>query len=329
MRHNTSILLTILATLAALASGPSALAQSEAYPSRRIQLVVPFAVGNGIDQLAREYAEVLRTQMNTNIVVENREGAGGLIGGAMVARAPADGYTVMIAAHPPFAIAPQVQKEPPYDPVAGFMPVARLGSVPLILVTASASPFKTWQEMSTYFRANPDKANYAASGVGSPGQLFTVLIKLATNLPLQEISYKSTAQAMTDVLAGQVQVSLVSVPAAAQHIKAGTLRPLAIGSKERLKLYPELPTLAELIGQPGFEASVWYGILAPVGTPADRVERLYAEFAKASAAPRIADFMNRVSITPQLQGPAAFAASIRNDAAVARRMIEVARIKPE
>ena len=222
-----------------------------------------------------------------------------------------------------------MQKDPAYDPVSSFMPVARLGSVPLVLVTAGASPFRNWQEMAAYFKANPDKANYAASGVGSPGQLFTVLIKLATGLPLQEISYKSTAQAMTDVLAGQVQVSLVSVPAAAQHIKAGTLRPLAMGSKERLNQYPELPTLAELIGQPGFEASVWYGILAPVGTPADRINKLYAEFAKASAAPRIVEFMNRVSITPQLQAPAAFAASIRNDAAVARKMIEVTKIKPE
>ncbi|MBP8298579.1 MAG: tripartite tricarboxylate transporter substrate binding protein [Burkholderiales bacterium] len=316
----------LLALAAAGAASPAA-AQGEAYPSRPIALVVPFAAGNGIDQLARELAEVLRVQMNTTIVVENREGAGGLIGGTMVSNAAPNGYTVMIAAHPPFAIAPQVQQVAAYDPVASFTPVIRLGSVPLVAVTASASPFKTWQEMAAYFKANPDKANYAASGVGSPGQLFTQMIKQATGLPMTEISYKSTAQAMTDVIAGVVQVSLVSVPAAAQHIKAGTLRPLAIGSTERLKAYPDLPTLAELIGQPDFEASVWYGILVPAGTPADRVNKLHAEIAKASTSQRVVDFMARSSITPQLQSPAAFAASIKNDTAIARKMIAAANIK--
>jgi tripartite-type tricarboxylate transporter receptor subunit TctC len=314
--------------LAAAALSMRGFAQ-EIFPSKRLQLVVPFATGNGVDQLGREYAEVLRTQINQPIVVENREGAGGIIGGSFAARAAPDGYTVMIAAHPPFAIATLLQKEPLFHPVNSFAPVAKVGSVPLVAVSASSMPFKTWQEMVAYVKANPDKANYAASGVGSPGQLFTQLIKLNTGLPLQEVSYKSTAQAMTDTLSGQVQFSLVSVPAAAQHLKAGTLRALAVGSPKRLPDMPDVPTLAEAIGQPKFEASVWYGFLVPVGTPQDRVDKLYAEIAQASSSKRITDLMARASITPDLQNPQQFAASIKSDVAIARKMIEVAKLAPQ
>jgi tripartite-type tricarboxylate transporter receptor subunit TctC len=322
-------LASMLLALGAMAASLPAAAEGEAYPAKRIQLVVPFGVGSGIDQLAREYAEVLRVQMNTPVVVDTREGAGGLIGGALVAHAAPDGYTLMITANPPFAIAPQVQKTASYDPVASFAPVARLGAVPMVLVTSSASAFKTWKEMAEYFKANPDKANYAASGVGSPGQLFMQQVRSATGLPMREVSYKSTAQATIDTTGGHVQVNLESVAAVAQHIRSGTLRPLAVGSTQRLKEYPDVPTFAELIGQPGFDASVWYGIVAPAGTPANRVEKLYAEFAKASSSKRVVDFMARVGITPQLQSPAVFAAAIRKDTEIARKLVEAAHLKQE
>lgn len=301
-------------------------AQQEAFPSRRIVLAVPFGAGSGIDQLGRGYAEVLRGQLNQPVVIENREGAAGVIGSTAVARAPADGYTILLAAHPPFAIAPLLQKEPGYDPIAGFAPVAGVGSVPLIAVTASSTGLKSWQEMTASFRANPEKANYAVSGTGSPGQLFTQLIRLQTGLPMQEISYKSTAQAMTDTLSGQVQLSLVSIAAAVPHIKAGTLRALAVGSEARQPSLADVPTIAESIGRPGFEASVWYGFLVPAGTPADRVSRLHAEIAKASADPRIVEIMNRGTFTQKLESPQQFAASIREAVGQARKMIEAARI---
>ena len=318
----------IACAVAALATTLAASAQ-DAYPAKPIKLVVPFATGSGIDQLARHYAEVLRTQMNQSVVVENREGAAGIIGSASVASGVPDGYTVLVAAHPPFAIATQLQKEPGYDPVTSFAPIARVGAVPLIAISAASMPFKTWQEMSVYFRANPDKANYAVSGTGSPGQLFTQLIKLQTSLPMQEISYKSTGQALNDAIAGQVQMSLVSMPAAAGHIKAGTLRLLGVGSRERLPAFPDAPTLAELIGQPGFEASVWYGFLAPPSTPADRLARLFSEIERASANPRISEFMAKSSITPALQNAQSFGQSLREDVATARKMITAAKLQQQ
>ena len=314
---------------AALLAAPAMAQQADAYPSKRLALVVPFATGNGIDQLSREFAEVLRTQVNQPVVVENREGAGGIIGASYAARAEPDGYTVLVESHPPFGTAPMLQKTPAFDPVTSFLPVAKVGSVPLVAVASGTMPFKTWQEMAAYFKAHPDKANYAASGVGSPGQLFTQLIKSVSGLPLQEISYKSTAQAMTDTIGGQVQLSLVSMPAAASHIKAGTLRALAIGSPKRLPGYPDVPTLAEVLGQPGFEASVWYGFLVPAGTPQARVDKLYTEIARASKDPRIIELFARANIAPDLQDPQQFAATIKRDMALARKMIETARLTPQ
>lgn len=324
MRIRSALLLA-----AALLAAPAMAQQADAYPSKRLALVVPFATGNGIDQLSREFAEVLRTQVNQPVVVENREGAGGIIGASYAARAEPDGYTILVESHPPFGTAPMLQKQPAFDPVTSFVPVAKVGSVPLVAVASSSMPFKTWQEMAAYFRANPDKANYAASGVGSPGQLFTQLIKSVSGLPLQEISYKSTAQAMTDTIGGQVQLSLVSMPAAAAHIKAGTLRALAIGSPKRLPGLPDVPTLAEVLGQPGFEASVWYGFLVPAGTPQARVDKLYAEIAKASQDPRIIELFGRANIAPDLQNPQQFSASLKRDMVLARKMIDTAKLAPQ
>lgn len=316
------------AAAAAAASFPITGFTQDAFPSKRLQLVIPFATGNGVDQLGRAFSEVLRTQLNQAVVVENREGAGGIIGGSYAARATPDGYTVLMGAHPPFGIATLLQNDPSYDPLSSFVPVAKVGAVPLVAVTSTSMPFKTWDEFTAYAKANPDKTNYAASGVGSPGQLFTQLIKLHTGLPLQEVSYKSTAQAMTDTIAGHVQVSLVSVPAAAGHLKGGTLRALAVGSQKRLADMPDVPTLAEAIGQPNFEASVWYGFLVPAGTPANLVEKLYSEIAKASKDKSITDLMARAHIAPDLQDPAQFSASLKTDVATARKMIEVAKLKP-
>lgn len=300
----------------------------EDFPSKQVQLVIPFGTGNGVDQLGRAFAEVLHNQMGQPVVVVNREGAGGIIGGSSVARSAPDGYTVMLTAHPPFAIATSLQKEPSYDPVSSFTPVAKVGAVPLVAVAASSMPFKTWEEFAAYAKANPEKTNYAASGVGSPGQLFTRLIRLQTGLPIQEVSYKSTAQAMTDTLGGHVQMSLVSMPAAAAHLKAGTLHALAVGSPERLPAMPEVPTLAELIGQPGFEASVWYGFLVPADTPQELVDTLYQEIAKASQNESIAAFLERAHIAPDLQDSQHFSASIEADVATARKMIELTNMKP-
>ena len=261
------------------------------------------------------------------MVVENREGAGGVVGSAHVARAVPDGQTLLFTAHPPFVSAPLLNRPPAYDPLTSFIPVARLGSVPMVLITSSRSPFTTFQQMREFVLANPDKATYAHSGVGSPGQLFTELIKQAARLPLlRDIPYKSPGQAMIDAIAGTVLVSMASYPAAQPHLKAGSIRMLATGGLQRLKEHGDVPTLAEALGRADFEAGVWYGVLAPAATPPERVARLVEAFGKAHGSASVAAFMARSSIAPQLMTPAEFAAALKRDNEVARALIDAARL---
>jgi tripartite-type tricarboxylate transporter receptor subunit TctC len=310
---------------AALACAFAAPVAAQAQP--KLQLVVPYGPGNGLDLLAREFAEALRVNgAGSTVVVENREGARGVVGTSHVSRAAPDGQTILFTANPPFASAPLTQKQPAYDPLTSFIPVVRVGSVPLVLITANNSPLTSFAQMKDWVKANPAKANYAHSGIGSPGQLFTELIKASAGLPmLKEIPYKGTGQAMTDLIAGNVQVSMVSYPAAQPHLKAGTVRMLAVGAGKRMKDHPQVPTLAEALGQPDLEAGVWYGAFVPAGTPPATVARLHEDFAKANGAASVAAFMERSSIEPKLLNQAEFSAALRRDLEVARRMVDLAK----
>ncbi len=310
------------ASLAAIAlcatQGP---ARADDYPSKKIQLVVPYSAGSGVDLLARSFGEALQAQLNVTIVVENREGATGTIGSLSVARAPADGYTFMVNANPPFAVAPLSIQPPPYDILTAFTPIARVGSVPLVLITGADSPVKTFAQLKEHANANPGKANYASTGNGSPGQLNMESIKLITGMKIEEVPYKSSTQALTDVIGGHILASIVALPAADQLIQTGRVRVIAVGSKERLKKFPDVPTLAETVGQPDFEASVWYGFLAPPGVARERIDTLFAAISKAFGAKEVKDKMNTLSIIPDLLPPAEFAAALRKDAESARKSL--------
>ncbi|HEX2889631.1 tripartite tricarboxylate transporter substrate binding protein [Vineibacter terrae] len=302
-------------------------ARAQTSPSKPITIIVPYSPGNGLDLLAREFAAVLQEQIGAVFIVENRAGAAGVIGTTSAARAPADGHTLLFTAHPPFAIAPLALAKPPYDPLSSFLPIARVGSVPLVLITAAGSPFKTLDEMKAYVRAHPERATYASAGVGSPGHLYGEQLNDATGLKLQHVPYKETGQALTDVLSGHVLVSLVSVTAAASHIGNGSLRALAIGARERLADFPDVPPLAEALAKDGLQASVWYGFFAPAGMAAQQRDKLYAEIARAGASPRLLAFMERSKILPGLLDPSAFAESLTHDVEAARSLVESAGLK--
>ncbi|HSV46775.1 MAG TPA: tripartite tricarboxylate transporter substrate binding protein, partial [Ramlibacter sp.] len=288
--------------------------------------VVPYSPGNGLDQLGREFAEILQTQMSVPVIVENREGAAGVIGTQYTMRAQANGYTVLFTANPPFVTSPYTLEKSPYDPVGSFVPVARVGSVPLVLVTASKWQIKNVEQLKEFVKRDPKAASYASAGAGSPGHIYGELLNQAAGLNLQEIRYKATGQALTDVISGNVLVSLVSVPAAAQHLKAGTLTALGMGSSQRLAGYKDVPTLAEALGHKEFEAGVWYGFLAPAGTPPERIEKLYAEVAKAAESSRMRAFMERQSMVPELLKPVDFGRSLRQDVATSRKLLTDSKI---
>jgi tripartite-type tricarboxylate transporter receptor subunit TctC len=215
----------------------------------------------------------------------------------------------------------------PYDALSSFTPVARVGSVPLVLITSSKWQIRNIAQLKEYLEKNPNSASYASAGVGSPGHIFGELLNKAAGLQLQEIRYKATGQALTDVIAGTVLVSLVSLPVAAQHIKAGTLTALGIGSSKRLADFKDVPTLSEALGQKDFAAGVWYAFFAPVGVPADRLDRIYQEIAAASASPRMQAFMERQYMVPELMNSRTFAESLKVESELSRKLVEEAKVK--
>jgi tripartite-type tricarboxylate transporter receptor subunit TctC len=326
-----TLLNRIAATLIVMICTPlmsSAWAQGH-YPSRPLRLIVPFGAGSGLDVVGRSFAECLSEQMKVPVVVENREGAGGTIGTVAVARAASDGYTIVLTAHAPFGVAPFLQAGTTYDPIADFAPITKVALIPMLLVSSNSAPFKNFQEMVALAKANPGKLDYASSGVGTPSQLSVEMIKHELGLDIIAVPYKSTGQAMTDTIGGQVPLYMPSFPAALPHLKSGRVRGLAIGSPKRSSMMPDIPTLAEVLKKPGVDASVWYGFLAPKGTPPEVINRLHGEIAKAAQTPHVTEMLSKLGAESALLGPAEFAVQIKGDTERSRILLQILGIKPQ
>ncbi len=296
----------------ALTSFGGAPVAAQPFPSKPIRIIVPFGPGTGTDILARVVGERIGEQLGVGVVIENREGAGGLLGATATAKSPADGYTLMMAANP-FVVAPLLQAAPPYDAVRDFAPVARIGVLPMALVTGPAAPYANVREMIAFARANPGRLNYASSGKGTPSHLEMELIAQSAGLKLQDVPYKSTAQAMTDTIGGQVSLYFSTLPPALAQMRAAKLRILGIGSARRLAQAQEVPTLAEALGQPGYEANVWYGFVAPAGTPRDTLARLADAVTRALDHAPVRERVEKSGTEIEVAGPDAFAAQIRRE----------------
>ena len=258
----------IAAISLSLASPFATHAQASAY--KEMMLVVPHAAGTGVDAVARIFAPALQNTLEVNAVVDNRVGASGTIGSTSVARAKPDGATLLLNANPPFVTFPLTPNPPLYDAIKDFTPVARVGSVPMVLVVSAQSEIKTFHQFIAYAKSNPAKALYASPGVGSAGYLAMERLKTLKIVNMEEVMYKSTPQSLVDVAGGHILSAFSSLPAVSSLIESGKLRPLAIGSDARVKLLPNVPTLAELTGDKAFTANVWYGFLTPAGTPLQR-----------------------------------------------------------
>jgi tripartite-type tricarboxylate transporter receptor subunit TctC len=252
------------------------------YPSRPITMIVPFPAGSGPDVYARLIGAKLAPRLGQPVVIENRPGAGGTIGGRALARAEPDGYTIMFGSTSSVVIAPAFAKDPPYDPVKAFAPVIQVAHGPLILSVRSDLPINSLQEFITYARANPGKLNYGSSGIGSVHHLSTEMLKRAANIDLTHIPYQGGSQSWTALQAGQVDVIFDSMPGPISSLQGGKARAIAVTGVKRLgslKAAPMMalvPTFAEQ-GLPEVDAAFWFGILAPAGTPPEIVSRLNAE----------------------------------------------------
>jgi tripartite-type tricarboxylate transporter receptor subunit TctC len=259
-------------------------AQAAEFPAKPITLVVPFAPGGPTDAMARTLAAAVK--IGQPVIVENRAGAGGNLGAEAVARAAADGHTLLFGTSGPLAINVSLYKKIGYDPVKSFAPVMQIGHLPNVLVVNPGIPAKTVKELIAYGKANPGKLSYASSGNGASSHLAGVLFNNLAGTDFAHIPYKGTGPALNDLLGGQVAMTFTDVLTALPHIKSGKLRALGVTTKERSQALPEVPTIAEQ-GIAGFDVSVFFGLVAPAGTPKDVIDKLNQGFADALKQPEV------------------------------------------
>ena len=275
VKHN-SFLLALAALLLAAFSADDALAL---YPDRIVRIVVPFAPGGGTDVIARTLAQEMAKDLGASVIVENKPGAGTIIGTQAVATSDPDGYTLLMGtfAH---AVNPSLNPKLPYDPHKDFAPVALIARSFNIVVVNPKSPFQSVADLIAAAKAEPDKLSYGTFGTGTSAHLAGELFKSMAKVDLTTVPYKGAAPAITDLIGGQIQVMFTTVASAASLIEGGQLRALAVTSVERSPAFPQLPTVAEA-GVPGYAAESWYGLFAPAKTPADVIDRLNKSAAKA------------------------------------------------
>jgi tripartite-type tricarboxylate transporter receptor subunit TctC len=291
-------------------------------------MIVPFAPGGGVDFTARLIGQKLGAALNQGVVSDNRAGAGGVIGTEIAAKAPADGYTLLLGSAGPLAILPGMMKGLQYDPVRDFAPVALVSSLPFLLVVHPALPVKTVAELVAYAKAKPGQLNYGTAGNGSTTHLATELFKSMAQIDLVHVPYKGVAPAVADLLGGQVQMMSGDLSTLMPQVRAGKLRALAVTGAKRSALAPELPTIAES-GVAGFEASGWFGVLAPAATPRTLIAQLNTAIVKSLGD---ADTRERLAALGGDAGggtPAEFAARIRDDLAKWGRLIKTLGLRDE
>ena len=272
----------LLALLAALA-GP-ALAQS--YPAKPIHLIVPFPPGGGTDLFSRTIATKLAETLSWTIVVDNKPGAGGNLGVDAAAKSPADGYTMVMGQTSDLAVNPTLYRKLPYDPLKDLAPVVLVASAPIILVTAAGSPYRSLADVVAAAKQKPAQLTLATPGNGTVAHLTGVMLQRAAGIELVHVPYKGAAQALPDLIGGQVDLYSSSVSSVIGQIKGGKVRAIAVASAKRSPALPGVPTVAES-GYPGFDADSWYGLLMPAGTPAAIVQRVNAEENKLLAIPEV------------------------------------------
>ncbi|MFT6589501.1 MAG: tripartite-type tricarboxylate transporter receptor subunit TctC [Rhodoferax sp.] len=263
-----------------LAAGP--VAAQAAYPSKPMTIIVPFSAGGTTDILARIVGQALTAELGQSVIIENRAGAGGNIGGQIAARATPDGYTLFMGTVGTHAINASLYKNMGFDPVKDFVPLTRVANVPNVLVANMAQPYKNVAELIAYAKANPGKVNFASAGNGTSIHLSGVLFNSLAKVDMQHVPYRGSAPAITDLLGGQVGIMFDNLPSAIQHVRSGKLRALAVTMAKRSPELPDVPTIAET-GLPGYEATSWFGLFAPAATPAAVVSKLNSAIVKVLA----------------------------------------------
>ena len=303
-------------------------AGAQDFPSRPIRLVVPQPPGGGTDILARNMAQKLTEVLRQPTVVENRAGATGNIGAELVAKAPADGYTLLMGQAGNLTINISLMAKIPFDPVRDFSPVTMVASTPNVLVVHPSLPVRTVKDLIALAKAKPGQINYATSGIGSPGHLAAELLNKSAGIRLVHIPYKGAAPALLDVVAGNAHLYFTSAVSAQPFIPSGRLRMVAVASAKRSPSLPEVPTVAEA-GFPEFDVSSWWGVVAPASTPREVVMRLQTEIHRVIALPEIRAKLAEQGLDIATNTPEQFAAYIKSETAKWAKLIREGGVKPE
>jgi len=320
---------SLIAALVAASITPALAAESaNDYPSKPIRLVVPFTPGGSTDILARVIGQKLTEAWGKQVVIDNRPGAGGNIGVDLVAKSPADGYTLVMGHIGTFGVNPTLYPKLPFDPVKDFQPITLVALVPNMLSVNPALPAKSVKELVALAKAKPGTINFGSGGSGSAAHLAGEYFKLLTKTEITHIPYRGTSPAVTDLIAGQIQMIITGVPPTLSFVKAGKLRALGVATAKRLPLLPELPTIAEA-GVPGYEATQWYGVLAPAGVPKPIVAKLNAEMVKAIKGADVRDKLAAEAAEPVGNTPEEFGAFIRKEIARWAPVVKASGARPE
>jgi tripartite-type tricarboxylate transporter receptor subunit TctC len=314
------LLVFIAATLAAFSVNAQ-------YPDKPIRLVVPYAAGGSTDTLARVIAQPLTERLGQQIVIDNRTGAGTIIGTEIVAQAVPDGYTLLMAT-PPTAVNPALYARVPYDLERDFAAVLNVAGSTNLLAVHPTLPAQSVKELVALLKANPGKYNYGSSGVGGAAHLAAALFTSMAGVEVVHVPYKGGAPAVADLVGGRLNFMMANLTTAQPHIRAGRLRGLGVGTAKRTPLFPEMPTIAEA-GLPGYEANNWNGIVAPRKTPRAVVERLHREVVAVLGDAAIAKRLAGLGLEPIGDTPAHFAQYLRAEAAKWGKLVKTAGIKPE
>jgi tripartite-type tricarboxylate transporter receptor subunit TctC len=313
--------------MAAAACASSAQPDKSAYPTKPIRLIVPLTAGGPTDILARIIAGPLAEPLGQPVIVDNRPGAGGNIGAEIAAKSPPDGYTLFMGTSGPLSINSSLYPKLAFDPIRDFAPVILAASAPFVVIVHPSVQANGMKELIALAKAKPGQLNYG-SVTGSASHLSTELFKMMAGVNFVHIPYKGAAPATTDVMAGQIQMSFASTPGSIPVVKAGKVKALGVTSAKRIAKLPDVPTVAES-ALPGYEASVWYGVVAPTGTPREIVQRLNTEIARIIADPTQRERMVAGDFEPTTSKPEQFAAFIKSETEKWGKVVKASGAKPE
>lgn len=324
----TRRLAMVAAALAAMAAGIPTVGLAQAWPTNPVKLVVPYPPGGVTDIAARVVAKRMSEILGQPVIIDNKAGAGGSIGTAFVAQAPADGYTILMGTNATHGTNPNTFSKLPYDAVKGFAPVIEIAQTPLLVVVTPSAPVKTVPELVAWLKRDGSRISYASTGTGGGNHLTVEYFKMVTGTDMLHVPYKGSAPALTDLMGGQVQVMFDNVASSLPQVKAGKLRAIAVTSVKRYAEAPEIPTVAES-GIPNFEAGNWVGIYAPANTPTEVVSRLNEALNQALKTPETAEALRKSGLEPVGGTPAQFAARTRDDIRKWGEVVQRIGFKPE